>query len=158
MQRFPENYLQFLTLFHCDRDYFECHEVLEAEWKKDPKAKRKTYWTGLIQIAVTLYHHRRENFTGAKKMIAKAQQNIKPNRVPLERLGLHYEQLCQVLDACRLRIEKHDAYVSVNLPIKDPDLLQCCKQRCRTAGKHWGNKSNLSDTFLVQKHKARRNH
>ncbi|PAD68333.1 hypothetical protein CHH83_14265, partial [Bacillus sp. 7586-K] len=33
---YDQEYIDFLVHFHCDRDYFECHEILEEHWKKDP--------------------------------------------------------------------------------------------------------------------------
>lgn len=31
---YPAEYLEYLVYFHADRDYFECHEILEEYWKE----------------------------------------------------------------------------------------------------------------------------
>ena len=31
---YPEAYIEYLMYFHGNRDYFECHEVLEEYWKE----------------------------------------------------------------------------------------------------------------------------
>ena len=54
-------YLAFLVYFNRDRDYFECHEVMEELWlaqESDPLYK------GLLQIAVGLFHFRYGNVIG----------------------------------------------------------------------------------------------
>ncbi len=63
---YPKAYIDYLVEFHATRDYFECHEILEEYWKEDPPKKRKRYWVGFIQLAVALYHHRRQNTAGQK--------------------------------------------------------------------------------------------
>ncbi|WP_205628902.1 DUF309 domain-containing protein, partial [Acinetobacter baumannii] len=51
---YPEALIDYLVYFHADRDFFECHEVLEDYWKSLPKEERSLFWVGLIQIAVGL--------------------------------------------------------------------------------------------------------
>ncbi|WP_260405419.1 DUF309 domain-containing protein, partial [Paenibacillus sp. 598K] len=64
---YPDDYIQYLIEFHVTRDYFECHELLEEYWKEQP-GDDPFYdtWVGLIQIAVSQYHHRRSNHRGAR--------------------------------------------------------------------------------------------
>ena len=73
---YPKAYILYLVHFHGDRDYFECHEILEEHWKEmDPK-DRMSHWVGLIQIAVAVYHERRENRQGAIRTLTKATNNL----------------------------------------------------------------------------------
>lgn len=60
-----------------EREYFECHEVLEKLWnlQTDPD---KQFTQGLIQIAVALYHRERDNKVGAEKLLKRGLQRIQP--------------------------------------------------------------------------------
>ena len=57
-------YIRFLYHFNVDRDYFECHEVMEE----------------LLQVAVALYHHRNGNVSGAVKLFTGALEKLEPRR------------------------------------------------------------------------------
>lgn len=90
---YPTEYIQFLIHFHGDYDYFECHEILEGYWKTKPRGNRDNYLVGLIQIAVSLYHHRRSNWNGAEKMMKSAITILEKNSAHLLRLGINEAQL-----------------------------------------------------------------
>ncbi len=77
---YPKAYVAFLHEFHTTRDYFECHEILEEFWKEDPPDQRKKYWVGLIQLAVALYHQRRGNGKGAKRLISNSLHILDSDR------------------------------------------------------------------------------
>ncbi|HEU5440796.1 MAG TPA: DUF309 domain-containing protein [Ktedonobacterales bacterium] len=46
------------------REYFECHETLEAEWNAEPGPVR-TLYKGILQVGVGCYHLLRGNYRGA---------------------------------------------------------------------------------------------
>lgn len=71
---YPKPYIDYLVYFHTNRDYFECHEVLEEHWKVADPRHRNVLWVGLIQVAVSLYHHRRSNYVGAERTMKKQFQ------------------------------------------------------------------------------------
>lgn len=149
---YPQAYLDYLIYFHAHRDYFECHEVLEAYWKEE--AQRKKIWVGLIQIAVALYHQRRGNFAGAKKMMHRALEILEKEQNELERLGIHSQQLLKQLAGRLQDIEQERAYQSMTLPLKH-DLLQTCQQLCQEKRLTWGKVSDLNNEFLIHKHTLR---
>ncbi|KKI93103.1 hypothetical protein WQ54_06245 [Bacillus sp. SA1-12] len=151
---YEQAYIDYLIYFHCDRDYFECHEILEEHWKKDPPTKRKNYWVGLIQIAVGLYHHRRGNFAGAAKMISNAIKLLKNEQHDLQRLGLHKEELIKQLLIRKNEILDGKCYYSFNLPIIDQELVTICKTQCHDQ-KNWGNASDFTNEYLIHKHTKR---
>ncbi|WP_085523497.1 DUF309 domain-containing protein [Tuberibacillus sp. Marseille-P3662] len=126
---YPHRYIEFLYLFQCRRDYFECHEVLETEWKQKPKGYRDIHWVGLIQVAVTLYHYRQGNLIGAQKMIRKAINNLSPNRQALRRLGLEDDQVIHLLYQLKERIDKGDPYQDITLPVADLALIRLYYQQ-----------------------------
>jgi predicted metal-dependent hydrolase len=56
---------------------FAAHEVFEDAWKSCPAAERGL-WQGLAQSAVALTHALRGNRTGARTVLARAQENLIP--------------------------------------------------------------------------------
>jgi uncharacterized protein len=152
---YPNPYIQFLVHFHGDRDYFECHELLEEHWKNTEPAERDSVWVGLIQVAVSLYHYRRENLQGAKKTINKAINILSARQSRVEDLGLNHRLLIELLDDIQSNMDDNQHYTSVNLPIKDSALLTKCKQACKEKRLNWCSNSNLSNSALIHRHKLR---
>ncbi len=152
---YPQAYINFLVHFHGDRDYFECHEVLEEYWKEDEKDKRKRYWVALIQIAVSLYHHRRGNYSGSLKMMRNALFILESESEALALLGLNKEKLLTLLKNRIIEIDCQQPYSSLFLPIEDEELLRICKTRCLDTGLVWGSVSDISNNSLVNRHTLR---
>ncbi|MEH7380851.1 DUF309 domain-containing protein [Bacillus sp. JJ1533] len=152
---YPQALIKYLIYFHCDRDYFECHEVLEDHWKEDPVHERKLYWVGLIQIAVSLYHYRRKNTAGASKMMKSALTICKKQRFELSQLGFHVDELIELLQKKLHDIDNGTPYESINLPLTDKTLLSTCISKATQSGKSWGKTSDLSNEKLIHKHTIR---
>ncbi len=155
MNMYDQAYIDYLVHFHCDRDYFECHEVLEEHWKKDSAGERKNYWVGFIQIAVGLYHHRRRNFKGALRMISNAIHLLESEQEIVLKLGIHYDELMQLLRNRKHEILHNIDYHSMNLPIIDSHLRSLCEQECHTHNITWGVESDLKNEYLIHKHMKR---
>ncbi len=66
-------YIEFVYYFNVERDYFECHEVLEELWMEEG---RDLLYQGLLQVAVGLYHHRNGNLRGAVKLLVQAVEKL----------------------------------------------------------------------------------
>jgi uncharacterized protein len=152
---YPDEYIQFLTHFHGDRDYFECHEVLEEYWKKTDPGNKDSIWVGLILMAVSTYHHRRKNFNGAKRTLEKALIIFEKQHDDLKKLGLDKLQLKQILHKQLITIIKKHPYKSFHLPISDRVLLEQCIAVCHHSNIRWGQESDISNINLVQRHKLR---
>jgi predicted metal-dependent hydrolase len=152
---YPQAYVDFLVYFHGERDYFECHEVLEDYWKEDERGDRKIHWVGLIQIAVSLYHHRRNNFNGAKRMMKSAITILEQEENAISHLGLHHRRLLITLNERFEQMKNNIEYTSLNLPIVDQSLLEHCKKACLQAGCQFGDPSNIDNTALIHKHSLR---
>ncbi|HEX6923010.1 MAG TPA: DUF309 domain-containing protein [Bacillales bacterium] len=150
---YPSAYVDYLVYFHGVRDYFECHEILEEEWKRDGKGQRKPHWQGLIQIAVALYHWRRENFTGAERSLENAIRNLKNEGETLQRLALDNERLMEQLKQLYQNVKNKNAYESISLPITDETLVEKCEKLCKEKGCTMGNPSDLSDLQILHKHR-----
>lgn len=152
---YPKAYKKYLILFHSQRDYFECHEVLEDYWKQDPKGERKRYWVGLIQLAVTLYHYRRNNIMGAKKMILKTFNSLTPYKFELTKLGIDFELLLKMMKQLKHNIDTNQPFSDINIPLIDQHLIQWCKDESLQKGLTWCIPSPMTDHFLINKHKLR---
>ncbi|WP_342432183.1 DUF309 domain-containing protein [Neobacillus sp. FSL H8-0543] len=149
---YPEEYIHFLAHFHGDRDYFECHEILEEYWKKSNDQSKDSIWVGLILLAVSAYHHRRANFNGAGRTLNKAIHIFTSQQNTLPKIGLEKQTLFSLLTNQLAIIKKEEAYQSYHLPITDPFLLKDCIKKCEQIGYSWNTASNLSDKSLVDRH------
>ncbi len=152
---YPDPYIRYLVHFHADRDYFECHEVLEEYWKSLPEKNAQRFWVGMIQLSVAMYHHRRGNAPGASKMLRSAIALLAAEPMKLKQAGLDDEQLIPQLTEYVETIEQNKPYASIILPISDPALLAACHARCREQGRQFGVPSNLADDYLCNKHSRR---
>ncbi|MCA1063245.1 DUF309 domain-containing protein [Rossellomorea sp. AcN35-11] len=152
---YPKPYLEFLMYFHGNRDYFECHEVLEEYWKEvDPK-NRSSHWVGLIQVAVGFYHYRRGNLTGAVRTFKKAVLNIQSNHKELSRFGMDAARLQDMLEAIIQELNTNQSYRSINLPLTDSSLLNEVQALCEDSGFNWCTPSDLSNHELIHRHSLR---
>lgn len=152
---YPKEYIQFLVHFNGDRDYFECHEILEEYWKSSGDMKKDSIWVGFILLAVSRYHHRRRNFNGAKRTLEKAASILSLHEKEIAILGLDMQVLFSLISKLLAAINKEENYQSINLPVTDPILLAACLKECNFRGFLWGEVSNLNNEPLVHRHKLR---
>ena len=52
------------------RRFFECHDVIEEIWM-EWRGRDRTFFQGIIHIAVALYHLDNENFRGSRSQFLK---------------------------------------------------------------------------------------
>ncbi len=154
MERYPKEVLDYLVHFHGDRDFFECHEILEEYWKENPGHPYAETLVGLIQVAVGLYHQRRGNKAGAVKMLGSSLAYLKVE--DLKGLGMAGEDLVARVRQ-RVREAELDAvpYADLDLPVEDPSLLEACKRECALRGFGWGAASDAGNLMLIDRHKLR---
>lgn len=148
MYDYPVPYLSFLAHFHIDHDYFECHEVLEEHWK-ETNGTRDSVWVGLIQTAVFLYHYRRGNCEGAKRMAAKALQCFSRNQAELANLGIDPGALSELISHTSQRMLEGAPFQPMTIPIIDQNVL---KELDRFAHTFQGE---TDKQFLTDKHLLR---
>ncbi|WP_249310220.1 DUF309 domain-containing protein [Bacillus sp. FJAT-49736] len=149
---FPRAYIHYLVHFHGDRDYFECHEILEKYWKTSDPGNRSSVWVGLIQLAVAQYHYRRGNEKGAKKLIEKSTKILHQNTSVLEKLGLNAPVILDLLINLKTIYVNGQLYKEVNLPITNQQLMNICKSECFSLGFQWCSKEDLNNNFLIHRH------
>ena len=67
------------TSFFNEGRYYEAHEVWEDLWRLTPLPLR-TFYQGLIQAAVGLYHLERGNRVGARGQLSKSIRHLSETR------------------------------------------------------------------------------
>lgn len=124
-------YVQYLYHFNIDRDYFECHEVMEQLWMEEG---RNPLLQGLLQVAVGLYHYRNDNVSGAIKLFTGALEKLGAH--PRELWGIDLHQLLDEVRIYRSRLEQLPEqpfeFYDLDIVILDPNLLaavEACKDQ-----------------------------
>ncbi len=116
-------YIQYLHYFNTERDYFECHEVMEELWMEEG---RDALYQGLLQVAVGLYHARNDNVNGAIKLFSQALDKI--TRYPDQVLGIDLAQLVSDSERYRDKLVHNEQtpfpFRDMNIVIIDPELAQ----------------------------------
>jgi uncharacterized protein len=69
MQDLPPEWLQGIGEFN-DRQYYACHDTLEALWM-DAVDPDKKFYQGVLQIAVGCYHLNNRNWRGAVTLLGE---------------------------------------------------------------------------------------
>jgi predicted metal-dependent hydrolase len=155
MPNYPQAYIKYLIYFHAERDFFECHEVLEEYWKEHPVDPLGSAYVGLIQVAVSLYHQRRHNLAGALKMLRSALNIL--TDADMTELGIDgaafREILTRRLESLGAPDEFH--YEDLDIPLSDPQLQAVCLEHCSGSMLIWQRPSDLGDTHLIHKHTLR---
>lgn len=75
------------------REYFECHETLEAIWNAEPGPVRVLY-KGILQVGVGCLHLLRHNYRGATIKLQSGADYLEP-----------FAPTCQGIDVARLIAE-----------------------------------------------------
>ncbi|MCT8138814.1 DUF309 domain-containing protein [Anaerobacillus sp. CMMVII] len=150
---YPQRFIDYLVYFHSYRDYFECHEVLEEYWKED--GQKNKLWVGFIQLAVSMYHHRRKNFVGAEKLMKQTIAILKQEEIQLSKLGFDNTTLFNLLTKKYEAIKKRNAYTPITLPIVDKVVLDECLKKSKEQGVIWCDEKPIVDKSIIDKHKVR---
>lgn len=144
--KYPQAFIDYLTEYHGSRDYFECHEILEEHWKEVDPGNKQSHWVSFILLAVSAYHHRRGNFTGAGKTMRKSLDIMKrTDPYIIRNLGLDYEALLQMMRRSLSSVEAMEPYESKDLPVIEEMLLDDCAKSCRLKGYDWYFKGIVHD-------------
>lgn len=71
----PPRFEDAVTLFN-QRQFFECHEVLEDLWRPLSPGPEKQFLQGLLQIGVGFHHLLNNNYTGAKNLLRAGLEKL----------------------------------------------------------------------------------
>ncbi|MCR8631948.1 DUF309 domain-containing protein [Paenibacillus radicis (ex Xue et al. 2023)] len=154
MFKYPQAYIDYLIYFHSQRDFFECHEVLEEYWKEHPEDPLATAYVGCIQVAVSLYHQRRGNLAGAVKMLQSSLNNL--TDPDLNKLGIEPEGFRRLLTDRLLQLTSPGfQYEDFNIPLADTELEKICIMKSMEKNLVWQCSSDFANTYLINKHTLR---
>jgi uncharacterized protein len=122
---YPSLYVDFFHYFNIEKDYFECHEVLEELWLE---TGREPFYQGLLQVAVGLYHFQNENINGAIKMMVAASEKLSKYPEPIY-MGIHLQNLKQHTEQCLQQIQSNKPFSPFYIQIEDPKLQELIENR-----------------------------
>jgi len=135
MRGYERLYVEFVYYFNVERDYFECHEVMEELWLEEG---RSPIFQGLLQIAVGLYHYRNGNVSGSIKLFN--QGIAKLEKEPEQLYGINLGKLVEesrvyVEKLLRLEESPFDFY-DLDIEIQDPELATRVEELVENPPRH----------------------
>lgn len=74
-KEFNPLYIEGIRLFN-EQEFFECHDVLEEYWC-EVSSGEATFYQGLIQASVALFHFENGNYGGARKLYFSSSKYLK---------------------------------------------------------------------------------
>ncbi|MGF9698357.1 MULTISPECIES: DUF309 domain-containing protein [Paenibacillus] len=128
MSSYEPLYVDYLIYFNRDQDYFECHEVLEELWLE---RDRDTFYKGLLQIAVGLYHFRNNNLRGGRMMLQSAVELLEhyPENARGIELGKLVEEVKELVQGLSGPDPENVPYRDLTIQIWDKALLDAVQER-----------------------------
>lgn len=85
----PDEFWQGVEQFNAGQ-YYACHDILEALWIEATEPE-KTFYQGILQIAVALYHLSNHNLRGAMILLGEGSNRLR--RYPSEYGGIDVDEL-----------------------------------------------------------------
>ena len=93
--------------------YFEAHELLEHVWHHAP-AHDRSFWQGVIQVAVACVHHQRGNARGVAATCRKALANLDGH--PSIHHGIDVDQLRTFCEGVADVMDRAGSCVEIGYP------------------------------------------
>jgi uncharacterized protein len=88
-EEMPDEFWQGVEQFNAG-EYYACHDTLEALWIEATEPD-KTFYQGILQIAVALYHLGNHNLRGAVILLGEGSNRLR--RYPSEYGGIDVDEL-----------------------------------------------------------------
>ncbi|MBD2612239.1 DUF309 domain-containing protein [Nostoc punctiforme FACHB-252] len=85
----PQEFWQGIEQFNCGQ-FYACHDTLEALWIEASEPE-KTFYQGILQIAVALYHLENRNWRGAVILLGEGSNRLR--RYPSTYGGIDVDEL-----------------------------------------------------------------
>jgi hypothetical protein len=85
--------------------YFECHEWLEAAWKRSVGPERN-FLHGIVQAAAAFYHYEKGNMHGARTLLGKALRRLETYPSPY--LSVDLDDLSRTLTQWQTEFAQSD--------------------------------------------------
>lgn len=141
-------FVEYCSYFNGNEDYFECHEVLEEYWKEIAPGEKQHPLVGFVQLATGLYHWRRGNYTGAKRILQKAMIIFEKNDAPLFYECINKPDLLEQMQNSLKHIQDSQHFIAFKLPIENDQLQLLVSQKIASL-------PSLSTQFIMNKHMLR---
>ena len=119
---YKRSFVLFLSYFNRNKDYFECHEVLEEHWKDVAKGVRDHELVGFIQLATGMYHWRRQNVVGAHRILVKANNHLHAHPTSAYYEGIDMQRLFDDLQFAITETKDQKPFTTFPIIIKDNEL------------------------------------
>ena len=97
LERPPALLVEGMKLFN-QKEYFECHEIIEHAWNEE-KAPVRLMYQGILQLGVACYHVQNKNWRGAMKLLERGLPKAK--RFAPTCMGINIAQLVSDAEAIR---------------------------------------------------------
>ncbi|ARV62522.1 hypothetical protein BZZ01_31310 [Nostocales cyanobacterium HT-58-2] len=101
-EEMPDEFWQGVEQFNAGQ-YYACHDTLEALWIEATEPE-KTFYQGILQIAVALHHLSNRNLRGAAILLGEGSNRLR--RYPLDYGGIDVDELLSQ-SAALLRALQH---------------------------------------------------
>lgn len=85
----PQEFWQGVVQFN-QRQFYACHDTLEAVWLDAPESD-KTFYQGILQVAVALYHLSNQNWQGAVILMGEGVKRL--SNYERDEFGINLEKL-----------------------------------------------------------------
>ncbi len=73
-EKIPQKFWQGIAEFN-EQEFYKCHDTLEALWLEAGEPER-TFYQGILQIAVGLYHAGNENWRGSVTLLGEGIRKL----------------------------------------------------------------------------------
>ena len=141
-------FVDYCVYFNGNKDYFECHEVLEEYWKEIAPKEKEHALVGYIQVATGLYHWRRGNLVGASRILHKARKILLQNTQSIFVEYIALDELLQQVENSLLKITANKTFSSFQFPITNVELQSVVSKKIKLLPIE-------NPSFLLNKHMLR---
>ncbi len=115
----PLEFWQGIEQFNSEQ-FYACHDTLEALWIEATEPE-KTFYQGILQIAVALYHLGNRNLRGAMILLGEGSNRLR--RYPSVFARVDVDQLLEQSAALLNFLQQTDPGVLVNLTLGVDEAL-----------------------------------
>lgn len=123
MEQIPAEFWQGVEQFNTG-EFYACHDTLEALWIEATEPE-KTFYQGVLQIAVALYHLENQNINGAMILLGEGSNRL--SRYPSVFSGIDVDELL-IQSAALLKTLQHTKHETItDLKIGEEDIFPCPK-------------------------------
>ncbi len=117
-------FIDYCTYFNGNQDYFECHEVLEEYWKEIAPGQKEHPLVGYIQAATGLYHWRRGNIRGARRMLSNGLRILHDSTDTLFSEKIDFAAFLHGVESALKAVNEEQDFTTFTIVITDEELAQ----------------------------------